>query len=1051
MINLCKLMTETAMPGRASIRWSSAILLAIFSLSIHGQVAPQVQSPTPATEPAPGISTNVNEVSLDLAVHDKRNKAVLDLKPEDLVVTDDNVPVKLTGFRLVSGEAAANRGHMITLLFDPFHGPTARSARLIAEKILSVLPAQGYSFAVLDFRSRLRLLQGFTEDRQVVQQAVHIVTESEPMTLTSTLSLAVNITNDKDADEDKAKAASAAEKNLIAIAQTGVDVSGRHVDVKERAREQALLTALNDSQAIAQEQHARLSFAGLLALVKSQQPIGDRKALIYFTQNRQLDPASKKILTAIAGAATQAGVTVYTIDMDAVSDQGQSDNANALWSAPAPYDPAPTKITLPNGMTTISPAPPQQEGGAPIQGVPSATGLVWTSQQDIQVMTDFMRNGVEDLTNPFADSKSPMADFSKATGGAYIDGMNPSGKPLQQMVQDLTTYYQASYVPPFKEYDGKYRTIAVRPMRAGLNIKTKTGYFALADGTDAGIQPFEAPLLKAIAAPQLPTDLKFHTAVLRFGDLPDGNSNTLAVEVPLSELATKTDANSHLSSAHVSIVAQIKDMSGVVIEHYSQDTTKRGAKETLDHDHSATISMQRHFISAPGKYTMEVAILDQNSGKASAERKDFEIPDLTGAVSLSDMVLVRSMAGNRVEDDDPLEPLRYEHQKVTPNLDGELPANARDVSMFFILHPDPSSDEPMKLEMELMHNGKPGHRTSLLQADGVHAAMPYLASVKSHSLAPGDYEFKAYLSQGAKTAEQSGTFTIARTPGAEQANSGSQGLEIADITAGAGSDSIQSTPHAPNQLAIAALAKPAPPPAQDDAHLLLEEARQHALSYNEVLPNFECTEVTKRFVDINGEGRWKSIDTLVELLSYRDKLETRTMLEVNGNASHTDRGAMKGIFSAGEFGGILQAVFRNASKADFQWKETDSLGGGTVQAYNYRVDRTNSTFSVTGLNGKQLIVGFSGQVFIDGTTRRPRRITLSADNLPPDLPTQATSIAVDYDYVSINGLKYLMPASAELQLRKGQHEALMNAMEFRDYQRFGANGKSTEPTPSEAP
>jgi VWFA-related protein len=1049
MINLCKLMTEMAMPRRASILWSSAILLAIFSSPIHGQVAPQVQSPAPATEPAPGLSTNVNEVSLDLAVHDKRNKAVLDLKPEDLVVTDDNVPVKLTGFRLVSGEAAANRGHMITLLFDPFHGPTARSARIIAEKILSVLPAQGYSFAVLDFRSRLRLLLGFTEDRQAVEQAVHIVTESEPMALTSTLSLAVNIVNDKDADEDKTKAASGAEKDLIAIAQTGVDFSGRHVDVKERARAQALLAALNNSQAIAQEQHARLSFAGLLALVKSQQPIGDRKALIYFTQNRQLDPASKKMLTTIAGAATQAGVTVYTIDMDAVSDQGQGDNANALWSAPAPYDTNTISSTV-NGKTTSSPPPMQQESSLPRTGNPSATGG-WNSQDDIAVMTDFMRNGVEDLTNPFADSKSPMADFSKATGGAYIDGQNPSGKPLQQMVQDLTTYYQASYVPPFKEYDGKYRTIAIKPMRAGLNIQTKTGYFALASGTDSGIQPFEAPLLKSIAEAQLPTDLKFHAAVLRFGDLPDGNSNTLAVEVPLSELATKTDANSHLSSAHVSIVAQIKDMSGVVIEHYSQDTTKRGAKETLDHDHSATISMQRHFISVPGKYTMEVAVFDQNSGKAGAERMDFEIPDLAGAVSLSDMVLVRTMAGSHEEDDDPLEPLRYEHQKVTPNLDGELPASASDVSMFFILHPDPAADEPMKLEMELMHNGKPGHRTSLLQADGVHAAMPYLASVKSHSLAPGNYEFKAYLSQGTKTAEQSGTFTIARTPGIESANTGSQGLEIADITAGAGSDSIQTTPHAPNQLAIAALAKPAPPPAQDDAHLLLEDAREHALSYNEVLPSFVCTEVTKRFVDMNGEGRWKSIDTLVELLSYRDKMETRTMLEMNGNASHTDRGAMKGIFSAGEFGGILQAVFRNASKADFQWKETDSLSGGTVQVYNYRVDRTNSTFSVTGINGKQLIVGFSGQVFIDNTTRRPRRVTLSADNLPPDLPTQATSIAVDYDYVSINGLKYLMPVSAELQLRKGKHEVLMNAMEFRDYQRFGANAKSPESTAPEAP
>jgi VWFA-related protein len=1012
---------------KTGIRWFSAIFLILFARSIYGQALPEVPMTPPVMEQAPGISTNVNEVSLDLAVHDKRHKSVLDLKPEDLVVTDNGVPVKLTGFHLVSGQAAASRGHMITLVFDPFAGPTARSARIIADKILDVLPTGGYSFAVLDFRSRLRLLQGFTEDRQAAEQAIHVVTESEPMTLTSTLSLGVNIVNDKDADEDKAKAASAAEKNLIAVAQTGADVTGRHVDVQERARAQTLLTALNDSQAIAQEQHARLPLAGMLALVKSQQSVGDKKALIYFTQNQQLDAASKKMLATITDAASRAGVTIYTVDMEAVDSQGNADTTYATMLALAPA-----------GATGVAGV---QESSSPIHGPtiigPNGypAGNNWGPQQDIAVMSDFMRNGFEDLSNPFADTKSPMAAFSKATGGAYIDGQNPTGKPLQQMVQDLTTYYQASYVPPFTEYDGKFRTIAVKPLRAGLNVQTKTGYFALAAGAEAGIQPFEAPLLKSIAASRLPTDLKFHAAVLRFGDLPDGNSSTLAVEVPLAELATKVDAKTNLSSAHVSIVAQIKDRNGVVVEHYSEDVTKRGATETLNHDHSATISMERHFISAPGEYTMEVAALDQNSGKAGALRRDFEIPDLTGLVALSDVVLVRSMAGAHVEDDDPLEPLRYEHQKVTPNLTGELPARAKEVSLFFILHPDPASAESMKLEMELIHNGKSGPRKAVLQADGVHAAMPYLASVKSGALAPGEYEVKAYLSQGGKSAEQLGRFRVPAA-GNESASAGSNELEVADISAGGGGGNLQAAPHAPNQLAITALTNPAPAPVQDEAQRLIENAREHALSYNESLPNFVCTEVTKRSVDVNGDGKWKSIDTLVELLSYRDKVETHTTLEVNGNASHTDRGAMKGIFSAGEFGGVLQAVFRDASKADFQWKEADSLNGGTVQVYRYRVDRGNSTFSVTGSNGKQVIVGFSGQVFIDPVTRRARRITLTADDVPVDFPTQATSIDVDYDYVSINGLKYLMPVSAELQLKKGAHEALTNTMEFRDYKRF---------------
>jgi len=280
--------------------------------SAQGQIAPDPQtapaapaSTAPATtdqapgtpapiEQVPGISTNADEVSLDLVVKDKKHNAILDLKPEDIEVTDNGTPVKLTGLHLVKADAGTS--HMVTLLFDPFHGPTAKSVRVIAEKVLKVLPTNGYSFAVLDFTGRLRLLQGFTEDRKTLGQAINVVTESQAIVMSSTYTLSVNVVNDKKADEGRKKTASEAERNVISVAQTGADLSGLHADVKERARAQSLMTALQDAQSIAQEQHTQLNLAGLLALVKSQQRIGDRKALIYFTQNQQLDSASKEML-----------------------------------------------------------------------------------------------------------------------------------------------------------------------------------------------------------------------------------------------------------------------------------------------------------------------------------------------------------------------------------------------------------------------------------------------------------------------------------------------------------------------------------------------------------------------------------------------------------------------------------------------------------------------------------------------------------------------------------------------------------------------------------
>ena len=71
--------------------------------SLYGQTAPTVQAPVEPLQQGQVIKTDVNEVSLDLLVHDKRHNAVMDLKPDELQVTDDGVPVKLSEFHLVKG------------------------------------------------------------------------------------------------------------------------------------------------------------------------------------------------------------------------------------------------------------------------------------------------------------------------------------------------------------------------------------------------------------------------------------------------------------------------------------------------------------------------------------------------------------------------------------------------------------------------------------------------------------------------------------------------------------------------------------------------------------------------------------------------------------------------------------------------------------------------------------------------------------------------------------------------------------------------------------
>lgn len=1022
-----------ALPLRifAVLAVAAAGLLSAFLASAQSAPAAPA-SQTQAQQTGPDLTTTVNEVSLDFVAHDKKSNPILDLKPEDVAATDNDAPVKLNGLHLVQGDAAQARGHLITFVFDRFTGMSAKTAQSIAIKVLKTFPGDNsYSISVLDLGSRLRLIHGFTAERHDVEEAITLATASNIVSAQSSYNLSVGMAVDKSEDM-RAKAASQAEKDLISIARTGA-ASGVHATAEERTQAQALLKALEDTHTIAHEQHAPVALAALLAIIRSQEKITARKAIVYFTTNRQMDTAAKNMLKTIEAAASRSGVTIYTFDLDALNVGAQYQMENAMLNGAPPFNGAPIAVGGgPNGsLATVRPM--QQEGPGPIAGTPSMSGPSWGSAQDIAVMTDFHRQSGD--YNTFA-AKSPMAEVAKNTGGIYIDAQTNIKKPLEQMQQDMNTYYVASYASPSKEYDGSFHTIGLKPLRSNVNLKYKTGYYALAPGSDGSIRPFEAPLLKMLAGDKLPAEIQFHAAVLRFGDLTDGNTSTAAIEIPLSAIETKEDVHTNLYSAHVTVAGQIRDKSGTVIERFGEDISKRGALEQLDRDqadrgNSPTIELHRHFAATPGDYTLEVAVSDELGNKTGAQRIPFTIVRHADPVAVSDIVLVRKMDRIRDDDDDPTEPLRYDKDAVTPNLTGELAKNTKGLQLFLILHPDPAVKDAPTLEMQVVHNGASGRRIPLplsMAAEG--EAIPYLASFGNAALSPGDYTVKAFFNQGGKSVEQQTAFHV-DGEAAAAANTPAK-VDVA-LTAS------DAAPHAANALSITAATKTLPTLAAGEANQLLEDARQAALDYDKSLPNFMCVEVTNRSVDASGGGRWKLQDTIVELLRYRDKTEMRNTLSVNGKDSSVDRAGMKGSSSRGEFGGVLKSIFDPRSKAELIWKETDELNGQPVQVYAYSVAQSNSMFTVVGSDGRAITVSFHGQVFVDSATRRVRRATLIADDMPKAFSTHGTSLGVDYDYVSINSHDYLMPISAEMRLIKGRRGAVMNTMEFRDYKRFGSN------------
>lgn len=965
-----------------------------YAQSVSGQA-------TSAGKPqSPAIITNVDEVTLDLVVHDKKNKAVLDLKPEDVAVTDNGSVVKLTDLHLITGTAME---HLVTLVFDRLDPSAAKNAHDIAAKILKMVPADGFSFSVLTVGGRLRFLQGFTSDRVVLAKAIEAATGK-----------GAAIKND---------AAELPEKNLIAAAQTGTDSSGTRVSTKDRNAARMMLASLQESQHVVQDQHCMPSLASLLALARTQRQIAGRKVVIFFEQAPQLDSNAKDMLISIAGEANRSGVSIYTVDTVGINEQAGEGllASTAIGGVSAANHMSPPSATSGTG-TSLQPMAQAPPGSI-------AAGADTLDQVEYEGLSGY---------------KNPIAELAGKTGGSYITATDSLKKPLQQLIDDLTTYYEASYVPAIQEYDGKFRPVAVKAMRKGLKIHSRAGYFALPPDAGSRIRPFEAPLIKILSEPQLPTDVKFRSAILRLGDLPTGNENELVVEIPVSELETQDDPNSNLYSLHVTIVAQIRNKAGEVIEHFSEDIPRHASLDSKTNASTDLVTIQRHFLADPGEYVLEAAVLDRNSEKAGAERSEFEIAGASTGPALSDVAIVQHMEPLPAEMDS-TEPLRYGSSKVVPNLSGQSPRGAKNISFFFMVHPDSVSTKQPRLEMEVLKNNEQIAQLPLqlrkLTGAGV---IPYLASIQSGSLSSGNYEVIERLTQDGKTAEHAVTFRIEgpelASAAAPENPTGKAPGDETDVSSqpGAGTDTRSG-----RRLVITALPD-GPALSDDQVARIVASARKRALDYTASLPNFICVEVTNRSVDQSGRGNWKHRDSIAELLTYHEKQESRTMLEFNGKRTSLKRADLNSSWpmSVGEFGALLKLVFSQSSKTQFEWKEAATLGDGTgtMQVLTYSVDRENATIALSQGNDS-IGVGFHGLVYVDAATSGIRRITLEADGLPHSFSMHAASMTVDYEYVAIAGRDYLLPVRSTVSLQRGRRQIELNEIAFRSYRRFASRTK----------
>ncbi len=268
--------------------------------------------------------------------------------------------------------------------------------------------------------------------------------------------------------------------------------------------------------------------------------------------------------------------------------------------------------------------------------------------------------------------------------------------------------------------------------------------------------------------------------------------------------------------------------------------------------------------------------------------------------------------------------------------------------------------------------------------------------------------------------------------------------------------------------AAAAFAQAPPQPAARAA--MIEGIREQALAYSKHLPNFICTQVTRREVaiapdaligvktsrnvpgSVRGLGQWQLSDTIEEQLTFFDRHENYKVLKLNGRPPSADQPPPTGLASTGEFGTTLDSIFEPETQTQFEWKRWETLRGRPVAVFTYRVEKSRSMSELT-TPSSHVIVAYHGLIYADRDTQTVLRVTTAAE-APQDFPLQDVTHVLDYALVPIAGEKFVLPSYSEMQSRAseeffkygatgpGTRQLMMrNRIDFRGYRKYTADSE----------
>lgn len=667
----------------------------------------------PKTQDDDVVKVKSNLVNIDVIVKDKKGKYISELTAEDFTITENGVAQKveffdapLSGANTTTANATspsqppttAPRNY-VSLVLDSQSTDLAnfKQIREGAIKYVREHVTDADAVAVLMVTGGLEMLQPFTQDKAKLITALENAGVTGNSKNFEQRDLAKNINRLQEFLKDAASVPITSPASGSAAAQ--VRVASNVLQQFYRLR-----TALSLQQ-------SRPILAALAAIAEALKPIPGKKTVVMFSQGFVTPEVLDWQVQSTIDIANRANVAIYIID-----------------SA---------------GLKGATPASGALVPGSPLGGVSGLTN----QEQRIQAVS-----GETVFDNVRQEGQSREYDIlyriSGDTGGRLLRNNNDIGQGLERINQEIHSRYTLAYRSTNQNFDGSFRKVKIEVRRPDVQISSRSGYYAIAPEEIVLLSPSDKKLLAEFSTAEAKPGMPVFVSLTPFRTGDGLYTVPVAIELPPS--AVKFGSKGDQRTLQLEVLGVLKATPDRMLSRlggsFDVNLTAGDYASIL----SNNIFYRQDLQLAAGEYTLDLIVRDKQSGKTTARREQFALPEPDAEFATTPVVLSRYVEPASELPPDPADfPNVFVHRKqlIRPSAARQFRTTDNLIMFLGVYNPANSSDTgaPMvRVTVRLFKDGQPATKpfdyvlTEIYKQPVPH--LKFAEYIRLANLAPGGYQ-----------------------------------------------------------------------------------------------------------------------------------------------------------------------------------------------------------------------------------------------------------------------------------------------------------------------